>query len=105
MRDIMTQNIQDVLGRGEALDCAPPARLPPPAARPPPPAAGRTADVEPPRVCCGAAVSGKSEKLRGASKNYVSQGRYLNTQALLRKYGPLAFVLLLVLGMLWWRFR
>ena len=23
MRDIMTQNIQDVLGRGEALDCAP----------------------------------------------------------------------------------
>lgn len=23
VRDIMTQNIQDVLGRGEALDCAP----------------------------------------------------------------------------------
>ena len=52
-----------------------------------------------------AAVSGKSEKLRGASKNYVSQARYLNTQALLRKYAPLAVVLLLVLGMLWWRFR
>jgi len=67
----MTQNIQDVLGRGEALD----------------------------------SVSGKSEKLRGASKNYVAQARYLNTQALLRKYGPLVFVLLLVLAMLWWRFR
>ena len=52
-----------------------------------------------------AAVSGKSEKLRGASKNYVSQARYLNTQALLRKYAPLVFVLLLVFGMLWWRFR
>ena len=35
----------------------------------------------------------------------VSQARYLNTQALLRKYAPLAFVLMLVLGMLWWRFR
>ena len=48
---------------------------------------------------------GKSEKLRGASKNYVNQARYLNTQAMLRKYGPMAFVLLLVIGMLWWRFR
>jgi len=71
VRDIMTQNIQDVLGRGEALD----------------------------------SVAGKSDKLRGASKIYVSQARYLNTQALLRKYAPLAFVLMLVLGMLWWRFR
>ncbi len=34
-----------------------------------------------------------------------NQARYLNTQALLRKYAPLAFVLMLVLGMLWWRFR
>jgi len=39
VRDIMTQNIQDVLGRGEALD----------------------------------SVAGKSDKLRGASKIYVSQ--------------------------------
>ena len=46
-----------------------------------------------------------AEKLRGASKIYVAQARYLNTQALLRKYGPLVFVLLLVLAMLWWRFR
>ena len=67
----MTQNIQDVLGRGEALD----------------------------------SVASKSDKLRGASKSYVAQARYLNTQALLRKYGPLVFVLLLVLAMLWWRFR
>jgi len=52
-----------------------------------------------------AAVAGKSDRLRGASKTYVSQARYLNTQALLRKYAPLAFVMLLVLGMLWWRFR
>ena len=90
-------------------------------------------------------MAGKSDKLRGASKIYVSQARryayhhgstycalctyraptvyvpctytvysqrrdvsqarYLNTQALLRKYAPLAFVLMLVLGMLWWRFR
>ena len=56
-------------------------------------------------VLCCAAVAGKSDKLRGASKIYVSQARYLNTQALLRKYAPLAFVMLLVLGMLWWRFR
>ena len=26
-------------------------------------------------------------------------------EALLRKYGPIVFVLLLVFGMLWWRFR
>ena len=52
-----------------------------------------------------AAVAGKSEKLRGASKNYVSQARYLNTQALLRKFGPLVIIVLLVVGMLWWRFR
>merc|ERR1712194_394678 len=71
VRDIMTQNIQGALGRGEALD----------------------------------SVAGKSDKLRGASKIYVSQARYLNTQALLRKYAPLAFVLMLVLGMFWWRFR
>ena len=52
-----------------------------------------------------AAVSGKSEKLRGASKNYVSQARYLNTQALLRKYGPVLFVALLIFGGLYLRFR
>lgn len=40
-----------------------------------------------------------------SQRRYVSQARYLNTQALLRKYAPLAFVLMLVLGMLWWRFR
>ena len=50
-------------------------------------------------------MAGKSEKLRGASKNYVSQARYLNTQALLRKFGPLVIIVLLVVGMLWWRFR
>ena len=40
-----------------------------------------------------------------SQRRHVSQARYLNTQALLRKYAPLAFVLMLVLGMLWWRFR
>ena len=66
----MTQNIQDVLGRGERLD----------------------------------SVVAKSQGLRDASGKYAKDARYLNTQALLRKYGPLALVGLLLIGMLWWRF-
>ena len=48
---------------------------------------------------------GKSERLLEASGKYARNARYLNTQALLRKYGPVAFVLLLIVGGLWWRFR
>jgi len=70
VQDIMKQNIQDVLGRGEKLD----------------------------------SVSSKSETLRNASSKYAKDARYLNTRALLRKYGPLAIVMLLVIGVLWWRF-
>mmetsp|Transcript_19382 Transcript_19382/g.60914 ORF Transcript_19382/g.60914 Transcript_19382/m.60914 type:complete len:215 (+) Transcript_19382:61-705(+) len=67
---IMTQNIQDVLGRGELLD----------------------------------SVAAKSGALAMDSKKYARDAKYLNTQALLRKYGPVAVVALLLLGGLWWRF-
>ena len=70
MQDIMKQNIQDVLGRGEKLD----------------------------------SVAAKSSSLRDASGKYAKDARYLNTRAMLRKYGPLAFVLLLVIAVIWWRF-
>ena len=70
VQDIMKQNIQDVLGRGERLDT----------------------------------VMNKSSALRDASGKYAKDARHLNTLAMLRKYGPIAVVLLLVLGMLWWRF-
>ena len=40
-----------------------------------------------------------------AHRRDVSQARCLNSQAMPREYAPLAFVLMLVLGMLWWRFR
>ena len=71
VQKIMTQNIQDVPGRGERLD----------------------------------SVVAKSSSLRDASGKYAKDARYLNTLAMLRKYGPMAFVLLLVFGCLWWRFR
>merc|ERR1719421_2088200 len=62
VQKIMTQNIQDVLGRGERLESA----------------------------------AAKSSKLRDASGQFAKDARYLNTQALMRKYGPMALVLLLV---------
>jgi len=71
VQKIMTQNIQDVLGRGERLD----------------------------------SVANKASSLRDASGKYAKDAKYLNTRALLRKYGPIAFVLLLLLSLLWWRFR
>ena len=70
MQDIMKQNIQDVLGRGERLDAA----------------------------------AAKSSSLRDASGKYAKDARYLNTRAMLRKYGPLAAVGLLVIGIFYWRF-
>ena len=70
VQDIMKQNIQDVLGRGEKLD----------------------------------SVVSKSSALRDASGKYAKDARHLNTMAMLRKYGPLALVLLLVIGALWFRF-
>ncbi|KOO27534.1 r- sec22-family [Chrysochromulina tobinii] len=70
VQKIMTQNIQDVLGRGERLDT----------------------------------VVSKSSALRDASGKYAKDARHLNNMAMLRKYGPIALVLLLVLGCLWWRF-
>lgn len=71
MTKIMTQNLTDVLGRGDRLE----------------------------------AVGAKASRLRDDSSKYAKNAKYLNTQAMLRKYGPLAFVLLLCLAMLWWRFR
>ena len=70
VQKIMTQNIQDVLGRGERLET----------------------------------VVSKSSALRDASGKYAKDARHLNTMAMLRKYGPIAFVLLLVIGCLWFRF-
>ena len=70
VQDIMKQNIQDVLGRGEKLD----------------------------------SVAAKSSSLRDASGKYAKDARYLNTRAMLRKYGPLAVVLLFVLLVIYWRF-
>ena len=70
VQDIMKQNIQDVLGRGEKLD----------------------------------SVVAKSSSLRDASGKYAKDARNLNMRAMLRKYGPLAVVMLLVLGVLYWRF-
>mmetsp|Transcript_29095 Transcript_29095/g.93795 ORF Transcript_29095/g.93795 Transcript_29095/m.93795 type:complete len:215 (+) Transcript_29095:26-670(+) len=67
---IMTQNIQDVLGRGEMID----------------------------------SVAKKSTSLRQASSKYSKDAKYLNTQALLRKYAPVAVVTVLIGGGLWWRF-
>ena len=49
-------------------------------------------------------IAAKSSDLRNASGKYAKDARYLNTRALLRKYGPIAFVLLLVLAVFWWRF-
>ena len=40
-----------------------------------------------------------------ASGKYAKDARYLNTRAMLRKYGPLALTLILVLAMIYWRFR
>ena len=50
-------------------------------------------------------VMAKSSSLRDASGKYAKDARYLNTRAMLRKYGPWALVLLLFIGCLWWRFR
>ena len=70
VQKIMTQNIQEVLGRGERLD----------------------------------SVMQKSSNLRMASGKYAKNAKYLNTQALLRKYGPLVFALMLVVGGFYLRF-
>ena len=67
---IMTQNIQDVLGRGERIDT----------------------------------VLSKSSKLRDASGKYAKDAKYMNNLALMKKYGPVAAVLLLIAMALWWRF-
>ena len=46
----------------------------------------------------------KSSNLRMASGKYAKNAKYLNTQALLRKYGPLVFALMLVVGGFYLRF-
>ena len=52
-----------------------------------------------------AATLNKSERLLEASGKYARNAKFLNTQALLRKYGPVVVVLLFIVGGLWWRFR
>merc|ERR1712087_541448 len=47
-------------------------------------------------------VLNKATNLRNDSSKYAKNAKYLNTQAMMRKYGPVAFVVLIVLGMLWW---
>ncbi len=49
-------------------------------------------------------VMQKSSNLRMASGKYAKNAKYLNTQALLRKYGPLVFALMLVVGGFYLRF-
>ena len=109
MQDIMKQNIQDVLGRGERLEsvAAKSSSLREASGKcgGSPRAATRTkraitvrihvasiltrADVAPVACVCG---------------RYAKDARALNLRAMLRKYGPIAVVLLLVTVMLYWRF-
>eukprot|EP00824_Muranothrix_gubernata_P020225 TRINITY_DN4048_c0_g1_i1.p2 TRINITY_DN4048_c0_g1~~TRINITY_DN4048_c0_g1_i1.p2 ORF type:complete len:216 (+),score=33.15 TRINITY_DN4048_c0_g1_i1:110-757(+) len=49
-------------------------------------------------------VSALSSTLANETRRYVKNARSLNMQALIRKYGPLAVVFLIVLFLLWWRF-
>lgn len=67
---IMTRNIQDVLGRQEALN----------------------------------RMSEMSSQLVSDSNKYLKGTKYLNWQAMYRKYGPPTFVILVVLIVLYWRF-
>lgn len=47
-----------------------------------------------------------SGRLRDGAREYAKQAKYLNTQMLLRKYGPVVLIVSLVLLMLYyWRFR
>ncbi|KAJ1625834.1 R-SNARE [Pavlovales sp. CCMP2436] len=50
-------------------------------------------------------VARHSGKLRDGAREYARQAKYLNTQMLLRKYGPVVLVVGIVLLMLYWRFR
>lgn len=49
-------------------------------------------------------MSTKSGSLADSARTYAKNAKYLNTQALLRKYGPVVLVCLIVLGFLYYRF-
>jgi len=46
-----------------------------------------------------------SGKLRDGAREYARQAKHLNTQMLLRKYGPVVLILAIVVAVMWWRFR
>ena len=111
VQDIMKQNIQDVLGRGEKLDSVVNKssalrdvskrrdhRTRPPMRHARARACGRAIGACVTRACT------RAVSCRQASGKYAKDARYLNYNAMLRKYGPLAVVLLLVLGVIYWRF-
>jgi len=50
-------------------------------------------------------VMTQSGRLRDSAREYSKHAKHLNTQMLLRKYGPVAVVVLIVLAVMWWRFR
>lgn len=52
----------------------------------------------------GLEVTRQSEPRIPLAGTYAKNARYLNTQALLRKYGPVAFVVIIVFGGLYLRF-
>ena len=81
--------------------CGPSARSAAAGLAPPPEARG----LSHMRARPSTAVLDKATNLRNDSSKYAKNAKYLNTQAMLRKYGPIAFVVLIVFAMLWWRFR
>lgn len=68
---IMTQNIQDVLGRGERLE----------------------------------KVSDMAQTMSEASRQYYKDAKYVNLQEMYRKYGPIAFVVFIVILFIYIRFN
>jgi vesicle transport protein SEC22 len=86
---IMTKNMEELLLRGDSLDSASLSmslhlsKL-------------KNAFIE---------MSHLSTSLRSESEKYRKAARNINFQAMLRQYAPLAAVLLLVIILLYWRFR
>lgn len=106
VQKIMMTNIQEVLGRGERLDSARAPRHSP-----------REVGYRPVHdrslhraacrrlACARADVMKHSGRLRDGAREYSKQAKYLNTQMLLRKYGPVVLIISIVLLALYWRFR
>jgi len=46
-----------------------------------------------------------SGKLRDGAREYAKQAKHLNTQMLLRKYGPVVLIIIIIIAVMYWRFR